>query len=69
MAEVTYFVALPFVISEDDVAAGEPTECLNPAIIDLVREQVLWCVGIKYPSCEVFVCLITEHDVLEARFS
>jgi hypothetical protein len=30
MAEVTYFVAFPFVISEDRVAAGEPTECLNP---------------------------------------
>jgi hypothetical protein len=29
MAEVTY-VALPFVASEDGVAAGEPTECLNP---------------------------------------
>jgi hypothetical protein len=30
VAEVTYFVALPFVVSEDGVAAGEPTECLNP---------------------------------------
>jgi hypothetical protein len=26
MAEVTYFVALPFVASDDGVAAGEPTE-------------------------------------------
>jgi hypothetical protein len=26
MAEVTYYVALPFVASD----AGEPTECLNP---------------------------------------
>jgi hypothetical protein len=27
MAEVTYFVALPFITTEDGVAAGEPTEC------------------------------------------
>jgi hypothetical protein len=26
----TYFVALPFVASDDGVAAGEPTECFNP---------------------------------------
>ena len=30
MAEVTYFVALPFVASDDGVAAGEPAECFNP---------------------------------------
>jgi hypothetical protein len=30
MAEVTYFVALPFVASDDGIAAGEPAECLNP---------------------------------------
>jgi len=30
MAEVTYFVALPFVTSDDGPAAGEPVECLNP---------------------------------------
>jgi hypothetical protein len=30
MAEVTYFVALPFVATDDGVVAGEPTECLNP---------------------------------------
>jgi hypothetical protein len=26
MAEVTYFVALPFVAADDGIAAGEPTE-------------------------------------------
>jgi hypothetical protein len=26
MAEVTYYVALPFVASDDGVAAGEPTD-------------------------------------------
>ena len=30
MAEVTYFVALPFVIADNGVAAGEPTECFKP---------------------------------------
>jgi hypothetical protein len=29
MAEVTYYVALPFVFSDDGVAAGEPAECLS----------------------------------------
>jgi hypothetical protein len=30
MAEVTYFVALPFIATDDGIAAGEPNECLNP---------------------------------------
>lgn len=30
MAEVTYYVGLPFIATNDDVAAGEPTECFNP---------------------------------------
>jgi hypothetical protein len=30
MAEVTYYVALPFIASDDGVHAGEPTECFNP---------------------------------------
>ena len=29
MPEVTYYVALPFIASDDRVAAGEPTECFN----------------------------------------
>jgi hypothetical protein len=29
MADVTYYIALPFVASDDGVAAGEPTECFN----------------------------------------
>jgi len=27
MADVTYYVALPFVAADDGVAAGEPAEC------------------------------------------
>ena len=30
MAEVTYFVALPFVATDDGIVAGEPTEGFNP---------------------------------------
>ncbi|MHC2385685.1 hypothetical protein ACVMFA_002183 [Bradyrhizobium liaoningense] len=30
MAEVTYYVALPFMAADDGVAAGEPLECFNP---------------------------------------
>jgi hypothetical protein len=30
MAEVTYYVTLPFIAADDGVAAGEPTECFNP---------------------------------------
>ena len=29
MAEVTYYVALPFVFSDDGLAAGEATECFS----------------------------------------
>ena len=29
MAEITYFVALPFVVADDGVAPGEPVECLS----------------------------------------
>jgi hypothetical protein len=30
MAEVTYYVALPFIATNDGIAAGEPIECFNP---------------------------------------
>jgi hypothetical protein len=30
MAEVTYFVALPFVAADEGVTPGEPVECFNP---------------------------------------
>jgi hypothetical protein len=29
MAEVTYYVALPFVASDEGIAPGEPIECLS----------------------------------------
>jgi hypothetical protein len=30
MSEVTYYVALPFVVADDGVARGDPVECFNP---------------------------------------
>ena len=38
MAEVTYFVALPFVAADDGIAAGEPTECFNPIAVVMRAE-------------------------------
>ena len=40
MSEVTYFVALPFVATDDGIAAGEPTECFNPSAV-LMRAEAL----------------------------
>jgi hypothetical protein len=40
MAEVTYFVALPFVAADDGIAAGEPTECFNPMAV-VMRAEAL----------------------------
>jgi hypothetical protein len=40
MAAVTYFVALPFVATDDGIAAGEPTECLSPAAVVLRAEAL-----------------------------
>jgi hypothetical protein len=40
MSEVTYLVALPFVATDDGVAAGEPTECFNPSAV-VMRAEAL----------------------------
>jgi hypothetical protein len=40
MAEVTYYVALPFVAADDGVAAGEPVECFN-AVAVVMRAEAL----------------------------
>jgi hypothetical protein len=39
MAEVTYYVALPFVTTDDGVAAGEPTRCFNPIAVVMRAER------------------------------
>jgi hypothetical protein len=40
MAEVTYFVALPFVATDDGIAAGQPTECFNPSAVVMRAESL-----------------------------
>ena len=40
MVEVTYFVAAPFVVADDSIAAGEPTECFNPTAV-VMRAEAL----------------------------
>jgi len=40
MAEVTYFVALPFIAGEDGIAVGEPTECFNPTAVFMRAEAL-----------------------------
>ena len=40
MAEVTYYVALPFVAIDEGIAAGEPTECFNPIAV-VMRTETL----------------------------
>ena len=40
MAEVTYYVALPFVAADDGIAAGELTECFNPVAVAMRAEAL-----------------------------
>jgi hypothetical protein len=40
MAEVTWFVAPPFIAGDDGIAAGEPIECFNPTGV-VMRAEAL----------------------------
>lgn len=40
MADVTYFVAFPFVAADDGVAPGEAVECFNPNAA-VMRAEIL----------------------------
>jgi len=40
MAEVTNYVALPFIAVDDGIAAGEATECFNPVAV-VMRAEAL----------------------------
>ena len=41
MAEITFFVALPFDFADGGIAAGEPIECTSPAAA-IERAEGLW---------------------------
>jgi hypothetical protein len=45
MAEVTYYVALPFVASDDNMAAGEPSYRQILVTARPVRRRRLWADG------------------------
>jgi hypothetical protein len=38
MAEVTYYVAMPFLAGDDGIVAGETTECFNPVAVVMRAE-------------------------------
>jgi hypothetical protein len=40
MTAITYYVALPFIATDDCIAAGEPTECFNPTAV-VMRAEAL----------------------------
>jgi hypothetical protein len=40
MSEVTYYVALPFVLTDDSRATGEAAECFNPNA-EVMKAEVL----------------------------
>jgi hypothetical protein len=37
---ITYYVALPFIVTDDGIAAGEPTECFKPTAV-VMRAEAL----------------------------
>jgi hypothetical protein len=45
MADVTYYVALPFVAADDGVAPGEPTECQSSHAALRKAEQLSRVIG------------------------
>ena len=64
MAEVTYYVALPFVASDDGIAAGGPNECLNPnAVARAVNFRSNGCSG-PFPSLPPLGCVL-QTDFLK----
>ena len=40
MTAITYYVALPFIATNEGIAAGEPTECFNPTAVVLRAEAL-----------------------------
>jgi hypothetical protein len=52
MAEVKYCVALPFVATDDGVAAGEPIECFNPTAVVIRAGDFSWRLGRQTPDSD-----------------
>jgi hypothetical protein len=54
MAEVTYYVALPFVACDCGEAAGEPTECFNPNAA-VMRAEALFAQRGPHRRCRIWL--------------
>jgi hypothetical protein len=72
MAEVTHYIALPFVAAGDGIAAGELAECFNPiAVVMRVRYCRSDCPGScdSYDHFPVLITLIvTKRPVIGKTF-
>jgi hypothetical protein len=64
MAEITYFVAVPFDVADGGVVVGEPIECLSPAAA-IERAQGLW----KIPGHTGAVAFSRTGDPATGNFS
>jgi hypothetical protein len=64
MTAVTYYVALPFVATDDGVAAGEPTECFNPTAVVMRAEALSRKEGLLARSLSV--ALVTLPQAISA---
>ncbi|SDJ52980.1 hypothetical protein SAMN05216338_10533 [Bradyrhizobium sp. Rc2d] len=62
--DVTYYVALPFVMADDGVAAGEAVECLS-ANAAVMRAEALS----RKPGCAVAVAFSRTGDPSSGDFS
>ena len=64
MAEVTCYVALPFIVSDEGIAAGEPTECFR------MRGGLTIAGSAEGRSAGLpSMALYTKHGVLQRRLS
>ena len=62
--DVTYYVALPFVVADDGVAAGEAVECLS-ANAAVVRAEALS----RKPGCAGAIAFCRTGDPATGEFS
>ena len=63
MSEVTYYVALPFVPSDDGIAAGEAIECFNPNAAVMKAEALS-----RKPGCAGAIAFCRTGDPATGEF-
>jgi hypothetical protein len=62
--DVTYYVALPFELADDGVAAGEAVECLS-ANAAMMRAEALW----RKPGCAGAIAFTRTGDPATGDFN